>query len=157
MKPAPQAGAASRAVTLLRGRLPSAVLEVGRFRDEETLIASPGSIVEICRFLKQEPELAFHMLVDLCAVHFLDRDYAYEVVYQLYSFRNNQSLRLKIRLREDEAAPSVTAVWPGANWLEREAYDLVGVRFEGHPDLKRILMPEDYDLHPLRRDFPLSG
>jgi NADH-quinone oxidoreductase subunit C len=157
MTPPPAAGAGSRAVARLRERHPTSVLEVGIFRGEETVIVQPRSIVEVCRFLKEEPALAFHMLSDLCGVHFLDRDYTYEVVYQLYSFKNNRRLRLKVRLGKGETVPSVTVVWPGADWLEREAYDLVGIRFEGHPDLRRILMPEDYDEHPLRRDFPLSG
>jgi len=153
----PAAGAESRAATRLRERYPASVLDVGSFRGEETVIVDPRAIVEACRFLKEEPDLAFSMLTDLCGVHFLDRDFTYEVVYQLYSFKNNRRLRLKVRLGKDEAVPSVTVVWPGANWLERAAYDLVGIRVEGHPDLRRILMPEDYDEHPLRRDFPLSG
>ncbi len=157
MTPTPAAGKESHAVVQLRERHAPAVLRVERFRGEETVIVRPQSIVEICRFLMQESDLAFEMLTDLCGVHFLDRDYTYEVVYQLYSLKNNQRLRLKVRLAEDESVSSVTVVWPGAGWLEREAFDLVGIRFEGHPDLRRILMPEDYDEHPLRRDFPLSG
>jgi NADH-quinone oxidoreductase subunit C len=87
----------------------------------------------------------------------MDRDYAYEVVYHLYSFKHNRRLRLKARLGPEERIASVTSVWSTADWHEREAYDLVGIVFEGHPDLRRILMPEDYDQHPLRRDFPLNG
>ena len=155
--PTPAAGEESHAVVRLRESHAPAVLRVEHFRGEETVIVKPQSIVEVCCFLKQESDLVFDMLTDLCGVHFLDRDYTYEVVYQLYSLRNNKRLRLKVRLAEDESVSSVTVVWPGAGWLEREAFDLVGIRFQGHPDLRRIQMPEDYDEHTLRRHFPLSG
>jgi NADH:ubiquinone oxidoreductase subunit C len=89
--------------------------------------------------------------------HFLGRDYDFEVLYHLYSVQKNHRLRLKVRLRENDTVDSVTPVWPGANWPEREAYDLVGVRFHGHPDLRRILMWEGYPYHPLRKEFPLAG
>ncbi len=147
----------SGAVARLRARFASAIREVQHFRDEETVLINPAAIVEVCRFLMESPELSFQFLSDLCGVHFLEREYTYEVVYHLYSFRNKQRLRLKVRLGPEGRVASVTPVWAGANWLEREAYDLVGIHFEGHPDLRRILMPEDYDQHPLRRDFPLSG
>jgi NADH-quinone oxidoreductase subunit C len=147
----------SPALSGLRERWGLAIRETSEFRGEETVVVDPGSIVPVCRFLRDEETLRFAMLSDLCAIHYLDRDYAYEVVYLLYSFKLNRRLRLKVRLAEGGAVASVTPVWPAADWLERESYDLVGVRFEGHPDLRRILMPEDYDRHPLRRDFHLSG
>jgi NADH/F420H2 dehydrogenase subunit C len=150
-------GGGSAPLQALRERWKEAILGSAGFRGEETAIVEGGAIVPVCRFLRDDAGLRFAMLVDLCATHYLDRDYTYEVVYLLHSFTLNRRLRLKVRLAEDEAVASVTPVWPAAEWLEREAYDLVGVRFEGHPDLRRILMPEDYDRHPLRRDFHLSG
>ena len=95
--------------------------------------------------------------MDLCAIHWMDREYSYEVVYLLHSFARTQRIRLKVRLGEEGRVETMTGVHPGANWHEREAYDLVGVVFEGHPDLRRILMPEEYDAFPLRKDFPMKG
>jgi NADH-quinone oxidoreductase subunit C len=153
----PAGGGEPRPVTALRGRFPESVLEVTEFRGEWTAVVSPAEIVEICHFLRDDPELAMGYLVDVCAIHWMDREYEHEVVYLLHSFRLNQRLRLKCRLGPGETIHSVSHLFPGADWHEREAYDLVGVRFEGHPDLRRILMPEDYDAHPLRRDFPVKG
>ena len=147
----------SPALARLREKFGHGIREVVHFRGEETAILEPVSLLVVCRFLKEDPALAFVLLSDLCGTHFLDRDHQYEVNYMLYSFKLNRRLRLKVRLRPGERIPSVTSVWSTANWHEREAYDLIGVPFEGHPDLRRILMPEDYDQHPLRRDFPLAG
>lgn len=157
VKPDATAEIDSPALARLRGAWGAAIREVIRFRGEESVVVEAGSIGPVCRFLKDDPDLRFEMLTDLCGVHFMDRDYAYEVVYHLYSFKHNRRLRLKARLGPEERIASVTSVWSAADWHEREAYDLVGMVFEGHPDLRRILMPEDYDLHPLRRDFPLNG
>jgi NADH-quinone oxidoreductase subunit C len=151
--PAPPTRLADR----LRERHPEAVLEVAVFRNEVTVVVAREAIVEIARFLRDDPETSFDLLADLTGVHFLGRDYDLEVVYHLYSLANNHRLRLKVRLRETETVPSVVPVWPGANWQEREAFDLVGVRFQGHPDLRRIIMPEDYADHPLRKDFDVEG
>jgi len=141
----------------LRERLPGAVLEVSEFRGEITAVVPRERILEICRFLKDEPEAAFDMLTVVTGLHYLNRDYDYEVLYHLYSIPKNHRLRLKVRLKETETVDSVTPVWSGANWPEREVYDLVGVRFHGHPDLRRILMAEDYPYHPLRKDFDVEG
>lgn len=145
------------AVDRLRERFPGAVLEVAEFRGEITVLVPKEGIVEIARFLRDDPGSAFDMLTVVTGVHFLGRDYDFEVLYHLYSVQKNHRLRLKVRLRENDTVDSVTPVWPGANWPEREAYDLVGVRFHGHPDLRRIIMPEDYPYHPLRRDFDVEG
>jgi NADH/F420H2 dehydrogenase subunit C len=145
------------AVDRLRERFPGAVLEVTEFRGEITVLVPAERIVEIGRFLRDDPETAFDLLSVVTGVHFLGRDHDYEVLYHLKSLGRNHRLRLKVRAREGEPVPSVTAVWPGAEWPEREAYDLVGVRFSGHPDLRRILMPEDYPAHPLRKDFDVEG
>jgi NADH/F420H2 dehydrogenase subunit C len=144
-------------VDRLRERFPGAVLEASEFRGEITVLVPAERIVEIGRFLRDDPEAAFDLLSVVTGVHFLERGYDYEVLYHLKSLDRNHRLRLKVRAREGEPVPSVTAVWPGAGWPEREAYDLVGVRFSGHPDLRRILMPEDYAAHPLRKDFDVEG
>jgi NADH-quinone oxidoreductase subunit C len=113
-------------------------------------------IVELCRFLRDEPELEYVFLSDLCGVDWPARTERFEVVYNLYSLRNNSRLRLKVRLPEsDPAVASVTSVWPTANWHEREAYDLYGITFTGHPDLRRILNPDDFGAFPYRKDFPI--
>jgi NADH-quinone oxidoreductase subunit C len=144
-------------VDRLKERFPGAVLEASEFRGELTVLVPGGRLIEICRFLKDDPDADFDMLCVVTGVHFLERDYEYEVLYHLKSLRRNHRLRLKVRLGMDAMVPSVTPVWAGANWPEREAFDLVGVRFEGHPDLRRIIMPEDYPDHPLRKDFDVEG
>lgn len=144
-------------VDRLGERFQGAVLEVAEFRGELTVVVPKERIVEIARFLRDDPSTAFDMLTVVTGVHFLGRDHDFEVLYHLYSLSRNHRLRLKVRLKEGETVDSVTSVWPGANWPEREAYDLVGVRFHGHPDLRRIIMPEDYTSHPLRRDFDVEG
>ena len=127
------------------------------FRGQETIAVGAARIAAILRFLREHPDLDFDFLTDLCAVHYPDREYQYEVVYHLYSFRDNRRLRVKARIFRGASCPTAVKVYPAANWPEREAYDMVGIRFEGHPDLRRILMPDGFEGHPLRRDFPLTG
>jgi NADH-quinone oxidoreductase subunit C len=146
-----------RVVERLKERFPGAVLEVTEFRGELTALVPRERIVEIARFLKEDADAAFNLLTCVLGMHYLERDYDHEVVYELYSLEKNHRLRLKLRLKEGETVPSVTGVWPGANWPEREAFDMVGIRFQGHPDLRRIIMPEDYPDHPLRKDFDVEG
>ncbi len=144
-------------VDLLKERFPGDILEVTEFRGEVTVVVPKERIVEITRFLKEDPRTVFDLLTLVTGVHFLDRPYDYEVLYHLYSLQKNHRLRIKTRLRQGETVPTITPVWAGANWPEREAFDLVGIRFQGHPDLRRILMPEDYSDHPLRKDFDVEG
>ncbi|MFQ5670561.1 MAG: NADH-quinone oxidoreductase subunit C [Acidobacteriota bacterium] len=125
------------------------------FRGEEAGWVDREHVVEVCRHLRDVEEMDF--LTDLCAVHTPDREHLFEVVIHLYSSTRNERLRLKVPLRTGESMPSLTSVWEGANWHEREAHDLVGVPFRGHPDLRRILLPEGFDGHPLQKDFPLKG
>jgi NADH-quinone oxidoreductase subunit C len=144
-------------VDQIRESFPDAVLQTVQYRGETTAVIAPERIVDVCRFLKEKTDLGFIMLVDLCATHWMDRDYSYEVAYLLHSFSRGERIRLKVRLGEQGRVATMTGVHPGADWHEREAYDLVGVVFEGHPDLRRILMPENYDAFPLRKDFPVKG
>jgi NADH-quinone oxidoreductase subunit C len=129
----------------------------GQFdRTELTLEIAPARIVDVCRFLKEQQQF-----VRLCTVTGVDRypgEPRFEVVYHLHSLARNQRLRLKCRLSgESPEIDSVTAVWRGAGWYERETFDLFGVRFRNHPDLRRIMMPEDWEGHPLRKDYPVTG
>ncbi len=144
-------------VARLRAEHAEAIHEVVHDRGEWTVIVDPAQIVAVCRFLRDDARTQMVFPVDVCAIHWMDRPWEYEVVYHLYSFLLNERIRLKCRVGSAGRIASVTSVFPGADWHEREAYDLVGVRFDGHPDLRRILMPEDYDAHPLRRDFPVKG
>ena len=149
-----------RAIEMLRGRFGDAILEHGSFRDEETLLVDPVRLVEICRYLKETPGLTYRYLVDVTASHWMERPYEYEVAYLLCSLENNSLLRLKVRAggaSGPATVPTVTGVWATADWHEREEWDLVGVVFSGHPNLKRILMPEDWEGHPLRKDYPMEG
>ena len=149
-------GSEPREVEKVRERFGAALREVVYFRGEDTLVVAPESILEICRFLKEDPEMSFDLLVDVTGIHYLEREYSYEVVYHLLSLARRRRLRLRARLGEAGEIDSVTSVWRGADWHEREAFDLVGIRFKGHPDLRRILMPEDFEGHPLRKDFALE-
>lgn len=139
----------------LKVQFPDDVLALEESRGEISIRVSPAKIREVCKFLKEE--LAYDMLVDLCGVDYPGRQERFEIVYLLHSMKDNRRLRLKVGLKEGEAISSVCSVWKGANWLEREVYDMFGVRFEGHPALRRILTWEGYPYHPLRKDFPLEG
>jgi NADH-quinone oxidoreductase subunit C len=125
-------------------------------RGELTLEIAPGKIVAVCRFLKENEK--FVRLSSVTGVDRYPAEPRFEVVYHLHSIERNQRLRLKCRLRsEDPVIESVTPVWRSANWYERETFDLFGIRFLNHPDLKRIMMPEDWEGHPLRKDYPVTG
>ena len=142
------------AIAALEKQFP--VLAKKEFRNETTLTVEAGRIAEVCAFAKSE--LGFDCLTNLCSVDNFGSEPRFEVNYDLYSYADNHYLRLKAAVSEDEPSlPSVTGVWNAANWHEREVYDLMGIRFSGHPDLRRILMWEGYPYHPLRKDFPLAG
>ena len=129
----------------------------GKFdRGELTLEIAPARIVEVCALLKSN--LDFVRLSDLTAVDRYPQEPRFEVIYHLHSISRNERLRLKCRLSGGAPAiDSVTAVWRGAEWYEREVFDLFGIHFHGHPDLRRIMMPEDWEGHPLRKDYPILG
>jgi NADH-quinone oxidoreductase subunit C len=145
------------AVEKLREKFQASILEVKTFRGEITVTVMKRDIYEICKFLHSDPDLQYHFLTDLCGVDFFPQTPRFEVVYLLYSFKINHRLRVKIRVEEGESVLSVESIWKAANWLEREAYDLFGISFENHPDLRRILLWDGYEGHPLRKDFPVEG
>jgi NADH-quinone oxidoreductase subunit C len=128
------------------------------FRDETTVTVKKARIVDVCRILKADEDLSYDYLSDLCGVDRFKEKERFEVVYHLYSLKNRTRYRLKVRVDEsDMNVPSITGVWSTANWHERETYDMFGIRFEDHPDLRRIYMPEEFEYYPLRKDFPVMG
>ena len=125
--------------------------------DELTLLASPVTLIELMTFLRDDAQCQFVSFIDICGVDWPARPERFDVVYHLLSPRQNLRIRVKIMTSEDAPVPSLTAVYPGADWFEREAYDLFGILFTGHPDLRRILTDYGFEGHPLRKDFPLTG
>src|SRR5713226_687165 len=125
--------------------------------DELTVTVRPAAIVPFLRFLHDDGRLAFVSLIDVCGVDWPQRPQRFDVVYHLLSPRKNKRIRVKIMTDEDTPIPSITPVFPGADWFERETYDFYGILFTGHPDLRRILTDYGFDGYPLRKDFPLTG
>lgn len=150
---------AAATVTLVKEKFPQAVLETVEFRDEQTLVLQPASLLTVCTYLQKN--LRYNFLSTITAVDWPERVPRFDVVYHLLSLTDQCVLRLKVRVgergEEHPSVPSVVSLWPGANWYEREVYDLFGIKFAGHPDLRRIMMPPDWTTHPLRKDYPLSG
>lgn len=146
----------SKAVEKIETRFQDNILLKNSFRDELSLTVTKDSLIEIMTFCKND--LGFDYLVDLTAVDNLGTNPRYEVVYELYSYSDSCHLRIKVGVDESEReVSSVVGLWPTANWHEREAFDMIGVTFSGHPDMRRILMWEGYPYYPLRKDFPLAG
>ncbi|MEI8292947.1 MAG: NADH-quinone oxidoreductase subunit C [bacterium] len=140
----------------LGAAFPSAIIETNRFREETTLRVQASALRDIC--LHARDNLGFNYLIDISAVDHFGKEPRYEVVYELYSLKDCVHLRLKTDVSEDDCRIStVSDIWPTADWHEREAYDMMGIRFTDHPDLRRILMWDGYPYHPLRKDFPLEG
>jgi NADH-quinone oxidoreductase subunit C len=144
------------AVAKVREAFPDAVQDELTFRGERTIVVAAEQAEGVLAFLRDDADLAFDMLTDVTAVHWPARELPFEIVWLLYSFPRNVRLRVKARVADPPRIPSAVPLWAGAGWLERECYDMFGVVFEGHPDLRRILMPEDFDAHPLRKEFPLK-
>ena len=147
----------SSVVEALKKQFGEGITATRTFRNQLSVFVEPGRIADICTFCRDDVRLAFEMLTDLTAVDFLPREPRFEVVYNLYSFRHNARLLVKAPLAENDTLPTVEGVWKAANWLEREVYDLFGIVFENHSDLRRILLWDGYIGHPLRKDFPLLG
>jgi NADH-quinone oxidoreductase subunit C len=145
-------------VAALQEAVPGAELESVTTLDAlPTVYAPRDAVAALARALRDRPDLRFDVLVDLTAVDFFPREPRFEVVYLLVSAEQRCRLRMKVRLSGDDArVPSVSEVWPAANWLEREVWDLFGIVFGGHPDPRRLLMPEDWEGFPLRKDYPIQ-
>ncbi len=143
----------------IRESFPEEVLDVREFRGQVSVTVRKNRIVDICGYLREERDLKFDYLTDLCGMDYLGKkEKRFEVVYHLYSISQRHRIRLKAEVAEDDPKiDSVTPLWVGANWHEREAFDMYGIVFSGHPDLRRILLPEDWEGHPLRKDYPVKG
>jgi len=124
---------------------------------ELTLLAERDHVVRLLRFLRDDQQCNFETLIDICGVDYPERSDRFEVVYHLLSMRMNHRIRVRIRTDEEAPVPSATAIWPAANWFEREAFDMYGIQFADHPDLRRILTDYGFEGYPLRKDFPLTG
>ena len=147
----------NRAVLKLKEKFAASIIDVVEFRGEVTVTVAKDVIIEVLSFLKQS--LQFNLLTDLTAVDYLGKkEERFMMVYLLYSIPNKDRLRIKTPVTEVECKiPTATQVWKTANWLEREVFDLFGITFDGHPDLRRILMTDDWVGHPLRKDYQLQG
>lgn len=135
------------------------IVSVTIFREQASVTIRKDNLIPLMRFLHEEPGLYFNYLQDICGVDYLGQDRPrFDVVYQLYSIQYRHMIRLKAQVPENDCSiQSVTPIWTGADWHEREVYDMFGIIFEGHPDLRRILMPEDWEGFPLRKDYPVKG
>ncbi len=147
----------------IRAAYPDAIEEIYEFRGDTWIYIRPEYLLPVCQLLRDDPDLNYLYISDVMGIDWLPKWQAgekpkrFEVVYNLYSPVSFQRIFLKVRVNEGERVPSVTPIWEGANYPEREVYDMFGIEFEGHPNLKRILMPDDWVGHPLRKDYPLGG
>lgn len=150
-------GTIDTAVERLQSELGESVLEVESFRDETTVTIEAEAIVEAARILKENPDLDFDFLAMLTAVDYLPREPRFTVAYRFYSLANKVFIGLAVPVpAESPSIPTIESTYPAANWHEREVYDMFGISFEGHSDMRRILMPHDWEGHPLRKDYPLG-
>ena len=141
----------------IAGQLPDEVLGAEPSLGELMVSAKPEGIVRVLSFLRDDVNCRFKQLMDVCGVDYPDRDPRFEIVYNLLSLTNNNRIRVKVRTNDETPVPSVTDIFSAANWWEREVWDLYGIYFSGHPDLRRILSDYGFEGHPLRKDFPLTG
>ena len=139
----------------LHKRFPGALSDALIFRNQPSMTVAKESLIALSEHLKSQEGGGYTLLTDETAVDYPKRPKRFEIIYQLYSFKLNHRLRLKVLAAEGERIPSVVRVWPTANWLEREVYDMFGIEYEGHPDLKRILLPDEWTGHPLRKDYDI--
>lgn len=152
-------GEANVAIICLREAFPDVPIRAGSMYGQDWAIVPAEAIVQICRFLRDDDQTRFDALTDITAVDLLPRTPRWEVVYQLTSYPRNVRFRLKVEVPDgpEPEVPSVTAAYQTANWYEREVFDLMGIRFTDHPNLRRIVLPEDWQGHPLRYDHPIGG
>jgi len=139
----------------LRERFGDKIVDSHERQGDETVVVSRDHVLEVCRFLRDDPETAFDFLTDLTAVDYLGKTPRFELVSHLFSLAKRHRLRVKVPVDENDCrAPSLSSLWKSANWLEREVFDMFGIRFDGHPDLRRILMYPEFVGHALRKDYP---
>lgn len=142
----------------IKEKFPHDVLDATEFRGQVSITVKRDRIVDISRYLHDEPDISMNYLSDLCGVDYKGRRLRFEVVYNLYSLKYCHRIRIKALVPEDDPSiESVVSIWKGADWHERETYDMFGIVFKGHPDLRRILLPEDWQGFPLRKDYPVKG
>jgi NADH-quinone oxidoreductase subunit C len=141
----------------IEGKLPDAVRETTIVRGELTVFGERDQIVPLLKFLRDDQQCDCETFIDLCGVDYPERSERFEVVYHLLSMGMNHRVRVRIRTDEETPVPSVVGLWPAANWFEREAFDMYGIQFSDHPDLRRILTDYGFEGYPLRKDFPLTG
>jgi len=144
-------------VDVLRGAFTNQILDTVVYRGDVTHVVRTDAITQVCAFLRTDARFKMNFIVDVLGVDYPGRDPRFDVVYVLYSTSQKLRVRLKVMVADGGSVPSVTSIWAGAAWPERETYDMFGVRFDGHPDLKRIYLAEDWEGHPLRKDYPLRG
>lgn len=132
-------------------------IEVKEGIDCLTILIDKKNLYDFLKFLKNDERLNFNMIVDITAVDYPEENPRFELVYHIFSISNNVRIRVKTRVEDGGSIESVTSLWKGAEWLEREVFDMFGIKFNNHPDLRRILMNEDFKYYPLRKDFPLQG
>src|SRR5688572_24057927 len=147
---------AASVIESLTSLVPGVTLEAATSVDVATIYVPADRLVDTCRALRDTPSLGFDLLIEVTAVDFLPRAPRYEVVYHLVSIPNRHRLRLKVRVPDGGSVPTIQDVWPAAGWPEREVWDMFGIFIDGHPDLRRLLMPEDWEGHPLRKDYPVQ-
>ena len=142
---------------LVSAELAGSIDQMSTAHGELTLHIKRDAVVSVLRFMHDDARTQFISIIDICGVDYPDRAERFEVVYHLLSPKLNQRIRIKLRTDADTPVKSITSVYPGADWFEREAYDMYGILFTGHPDLRRILTDYGFDGHPMRKDFPLTG
>lgn len=145
----------------LKKNFEEAIIREDNFRNQQSFYIKREYLYDICRALKTEPELEFVLLSDICSLDWLgdveEKEGRFEVIYNLYSLKSKFRLLLKVRLADSEPTiDTVTTIWQGANWMEREVFDLMGITFVGHPDLRKIVTPDELEGYPLRKDYPLT-
>ena len=143
-------------IHMLTPLVPDASYEAGKSIDMPTIYVPASRLVETCTALRDTPALRFSALIEVTAADYFPREPRFEVVYHLLSIPNRLRLRLKVRTPHDGSVPTVQQVWPAAGWPEREVWDMFGIMIDGHPDLRRLLMPEDWEGHPARKDYPVQ-
>jgi NADH-quinone oxidoreductase subunit C len=138
-------------VSKLKGQYGSGIREASSYLGQNYLVVEPSIVRELLQILRDGEQ--FDYCVDITAVHYPQREKQFDVIWILYSFPRNERIRVKVMIADGESVPSATPIWATANWLEREVFDMFGIRFDGHPDLKRILLPDGWKGHPLRKDY----